>query len=124
MIRPAICLASLLIVTSGYSQIRVTKLVLEPKEKFVIEKSDILVVDTLVMLDSSSIILNISKKDNFIHAKQVIVGRNCSIIGHGLNGESGLAGERGVTSRAPCRRGLPGANAKEGGLGQDATNLS
>jgi hypothetical protein len=106
------------------SQIRLNKLVLAPNEKFVIEKSDILVVDTLVMGDSSSIILNLSKKDNFIHAKEVVVGKNCSIIGRGLNGRPGNTGEKGITARAPCRRGLPGANAAGGVVGQNATNLS
>ncbi|MBI1770065.1 MAG: hypothetical protein HY015_02360 [Bacteroidetes bacterium] len=111
-------------VSTGYSQIRVTKLVLDPGEKFVIEKSDILVVDTLVMQDSSSILLNLSKKDNFIHAKEVLIGMNCSIIGHGANGKSGSAGQKGNTSRTPCRSGFPGSNANEGIAGQNAANLS
>lgn len=124
MIRALIILHLLFFVASSYSQIRVTKLVLEPKEKFVLEKSDILVVDTLIMRDSSSIVLNLSKKDNFIHAKEVIVGASCTIIGHGNNGNSGAPGERGITARAPCRRGLPGANASEGAVGRDGVNLS
>jgi hypothetical protein len=110
--------------TLGYSQIRLTKLVIEHNEKFVIEKSDILVVDTLVMRDSSSIILNLSKKENFIHAKEVVIGSGCLIIGHGINGKPGISGEAGITARAPCRRGLPGSNATEGILGQDGVNLS
>lgn len=124
MIRVLFVLLFLVAATCTYAQIRVTKLILEPKEKFVIEKSDILVVDTLVMLDSSSIVLNLSKKDNFIHAKEVIVGAGCAIIGHGLNGSRGIPGDRGITARAPCRRGLPGGNATEGGMGQDGINLS
>lgn len=124
MSRVLVVLLFIFLISPCYSQIRVTKLVLEPKEKFVVEKSDILVVDTLIMLDSSSIILNLSKKDNFIHAKQVIVGTNCSIIGHGANGGRGTSGERGITARAPCRRGLPGANASEGAVGNDGVNLS
>jgi len=124
MIRAVIVLLSFGFVTSAYSQIRVTKLVLRPKEQFVIQNSDILVADTLVMLDSSSIVLNLSKKDNFIHAKDVIVGAGCSIIGHGANGLRGAPGERGLTARGPCRRGLPGGNALDGGTGQDGINLS
>lgn len=106
------------------AQIRLDKLVLARHEKFVIEKSDILVVDTLLMSDSSSIILNLSKKDNFIHAKEVVVGANCSIIGRGADGRSGSTGIKGITAQAPCRRGLPGAAAGDGALGQDAINLS
>lgn len=124
MMRAVISLIFVFSAVLSRSQIRLNKLVLAPKEKFVIEKSDILVVDTLVMRDSSSIILNISKKDNFIHAKEVVVGTNCSIIGRGLNGRTGSAGEKGITARAPCRRGLPGANAADGVVGQNATNLS
>lgn len=124
MLRSAPILFFVLLITTGYSQIRVTKLVLERKEKFVIENSDILVVDTLVMLDSSSIFLNLSKRDNFIHAKQVVAGVGCSIFGHGANGNPGTSGDRGITARAPCRRGLPGGNAAEGGNGQDGINLS
>lgn len=106
------------------AQIRITKLVLDPGEKFMMEKSDILVVDTLIMQDSSSIILNLNKKDNFIHAKEVIVGDHCSILGHGVNGKPGSPGEEGVTSRVPCRSGTSGGNAISGIPGQDATNLS
>jgi hypothetical protein len=49
---------------------------------------------------------------------------NCSIIGHGINGNRGTSGESGITSRAPCRRGLPGSNATAGAQGQGGTNLS
>lgn len=124
MNRALIFLLLFFLVSSTYSQIRVGKLILKPKEKFVIENSDILVADTLVMLDSSTIVLNLSKKDNFIHAKEVIVGTNCTIIGHGLNGDPGTPGERGITARAPCRRGLSGANASDGTIGRDGVNLS
>jgi len=48
----------------------------------------------------------------------------CSIFGHGANGSPGNRGERGITARAPCRRGFPGANATDGGNGQDGINLS
>lgn len=124
MLRALATFVFVFIILSGYSQLRVTKLVLDPGEKFDIEKSDILVVDTLVMLDSSSILLNLSKRDNFIHAKEVVIGANCSIIGHGANGKSGSAGLNGNTSRTPCRSGFPGSNATAGIGGQNAVNLS
>lgn len=88
------------------------------------EKSDIIVVDTLIMKDSSSIILNMGKTNNFIHAKEVWVGKNCSIIGQGANGNAGNAGANGLISRSPCRSGAPGSNAAIGLQGQKATNLS
>jgi len=88
------------------------------------EKSDIIVVDTLIMKDSSSIFLNMTKTNNFIHAKQVWVGKNCSIIGHGVNGEAGKAGADGLVGRSPCRSGAPGLNASIGSKGQNATNVA
>src|SRR5258708_5051623 len=124
MLRALITFVLAFSLCAGYSQLRVTKLVLDPGEKFDIEKSDILVVDTLVMQDSSSILLNLSKKDNFIHAKEVLIGSNCSIIGHGANGKAGSPGQIGTTLRAPCRSGQPGTNASAGIAGQNAVNLS
>lgn len=119
--------ASLILLTitfSGKSQIRLAKLVLEPKEKYAIRATDILVVDTLIMRDSSSIILNPLKKDNFIHAKFIVIGNGCLIIGHGKNGTRGNAGENGLTQSAPCRNGLPGKDALAGEPGKDASNIS
>jgi len=106
------------------AQIRLNKLVIEAKEKYQILGSDIIVVDTLVMNDSSSIILNSSKQDNFIHAKIASFGRGCTVYGHGVNGTSGKQGENGVTQSAPCRNGAPGKNASAGERGKDAVNLS
>ncbi len=97
---------------------------IEEKEKYEILGTDIIVTDTLVMYDSSSIILNSTKQDNFIHAKIALFGKGCIIYGHGLNGTSGKKGENGLTQSAPCRNGLPGKNASPGERGRDAINLS
>lgn len=88
------------------------------------EKSDIIVVDTLIMKDSSSIFLNMSKTNNFIHAKEAVIGKNCSIIGQGANGKTGAAGVDGLQGRSPCRGGANGLNATVGSQGQNATNVS
>src|ERR1041385_2301806 len=114
MIRALIIVVTLFTACDSYAQIRLTKLVLEPKEKFIMEKSDIIVVDTLIMKDSSTIFLNMSKANNFIHAKQAWVGKNCTIMGHGANGEAGSPGADGLVGRSPCRSGAPGANASIG----------
>jgi hypothetical protein len=108
----------------SWSQIRLTKLVLEPKEKYSILGSDILVADTLVMRDSSIILLNPIKKDKFIHIKVMLVGIGCLIKGHGKNGTNGKPGEDGLTQPAPCRDGLPGKDGHSGEPGKDAINLS
>jgi len=124
MSRVVFTLSFCLFVSTCSAQIRLSKLVIEAKEKYQILGSDIIVVDTLVMNDSSSIILNSSKVDNFIHAKIASFGYGCSIYGHGINGASGKQGENGATQSAPCRSGAPGKNAFTGERGKDAINLS
>ncbi len=109
---------------ASWSQIRLSKLIIETKEHYSILSTDILVVDTLVMRDSSSIILNPTKKENFIHAKVAIIGQDCSIIGHGKNGQKGLNGENGTTQSAPCRNGAQGFDAYLGEHGKEGLNLS
>ncbi len=49
------------LITISSAQIRLNKLVIEAKEKYQILGTDIIVADTLVMNDSSSIILNLIK---------------------------------------------------------------
>ncbi|MBS1682276.1 MAG: hypothetical protein JST48_11235 [Bacteroidetes bacterium] len=100
------------------------KLVVEKNKSFQIEKTDILVVDTLVMQDSSSLQLNMQKVDNFIHAKETFIGRGCTILGGGKNGDKGNSGKSAAAQTAPCRNGDVGSAGKLGGHGQRATNLS
>lgn len=106
-----------------FSQIRMTSLSLKQKEVFEIQGTDILVVDTLIMRDSSRIILNSSKKDNFIHAKVTIVGVGCKIIGKGSSGRTGKPGKKGISLTAPCRSGTEGDNGTDGTHGKDGVNL-
>jgi hypothetical protein len=125
MCRPGLlALLILLSVSTAWGQIRLDKLVLSPKEKYQIVNSDIIVVDTLVMDDSSSIVLNSLKKDNFIHSKISSIGKGCSIIGRGKNGASGKNGDQGTTQSSPCRNGASGKNASAGERGGDGVNFS
>jgi len=117
-------LSFFLFVSFSWAQIRLNKLVIEAKEKYQILGTDIIVVDTLVMNDSSSIILNSSKQDNFIHAKIASIGKGCTIYGHGMDRISGKQGENGITQSSPCRNGSPGKNGSPGERGRDAINLS
>jgi len=119
-----ITLSFLLFTSFSWAQIRLSKLIIEPKEKYQILGTDIIVVDTLVMQDSSSIFLNSSKQDNFIHSKIASFGKGCAIYGGGINGTSGKTGENGITQSAPCRNGQPGKDATAGERGKDAINLS
>ena len=110
--------------SSGFSQIRMTSLSLKPKEVFEIQGTDILVVDTLIMRDSSRILLNLSKKENFIHAKIVVTGKGCQIIGKGKSGRVGKSGNKGTSFSAPCRSGTDGEDGTSGTPGKDGVNLS
>ncbi|HMR55732.1 MAG TPA: hypothetical protein PKC10_00350, partial [Cyclobacteriaceae bacterium] len=82
-----VCGLLLSIISVGVSaQIRLDKLVLKAGQQFTIEGSDILVVDTLIMGDSSRIILNKAKTDDYIHARIARIGKGCMIEGNGKRG--------------------------------------
>jgi len=101
------------------AQVRRGKLLIKAKETYVLTESDILVADTLIMMDSSTLVLNKLKRDNFIHAKLVIIGNHCTIDGRGVNGKPGKDGKPGLTPSGPCLDGSPG---KDGSRGLDGTH--
>lgn len=105
------------------AQIRLEKLVLKPGEKFLIEGTDILVVDTLVMGDSSHIILNRAKADDYIHARIARIGTGCTIEGSGKRGTDGANGAAGADQLSPCRQANPGADGSDGMPGETGSNL-
>lgn len=98
------------------AQVRVEKLVVGPGETFRINNSDILVADTLVMLDSSRIVLNKLRPENYLRARVAIVGNRCMIDGRGPQAKAGRTGAAGSTAPGPCRNGTNGAS---GGRGLD-----
>jgi hypothetical protein len=110
---------SLLLATIASSaQVRVSKLVIASRDTFELKNSDILVADTLVMMDSSTLILNKLKRENYIRAQVVVIGNHCVIDGKGLNGQTGKDGNPGTTPFGPCTNGSTGRN---GGRGLDGT---
>lgn len=109
---------------TGFSQVRLSRLELKRGEKYQIVNNDILVVDTLIMRDSSSILLNVGKAENFIHAKRLIAGDHCSIVAKVASGKTGKTGEAGANQQAPCRNGANGKKAFDGEPGKDGINLS
>jgi len=123
MVRFVCCFLFLSLCFSATGQIRLTKLSLKEGEKYLIQASDILVVDTLVMADSSQVVLNMDKKDNFIHAKIAIIGIGCSINGGGVKGTDGTKGIHGVDQLSPCRSGGPGQDGTQGLDGNNGNNL-
>jgi hypothetical protein len=104
-------------------QVRVSKLVIKPKEIFELGQTDILVADTLVMMDSSRMVLNRLKAENYIRAKVAIFGNACVIDGSGLNGKSGRKGKDGETPIGPCKDGSDGRPGAKGLDGVHAVNL-
>jgi hypothetical protein len=100
------------------AQIRVGTLIIKKNEVFNLGQSDILVADTLIMMDSSRLVLNKLKKENYIRARWAVFGRNCVIDGKGIDGKAGRNGKNGDTPTMPCSSGQPGRN---GGKGLDGT---
>lgn len=103
----------------SYAQVRVEKLVIRKGETYSIAPSDILVADTLVMMDSSTIRLNGLKDENFIRVNVAIIGDACVIDGTGIKGNAGLNGRGGISAYGPCQSGAPG---RKGGRGLDGSS--
>jgi hypothetical protein len=119
MIRASV-LFLLLLPTWLAAQVRLSKLVIKSHEVYELKNSDILIVDTLVMMDSSVLLLNKLKRENFIHARRIIFYRGCLIDGKGVHGLIGRNGRKGTTSTAPCSNGnagLKGTDGTNGGVG-------
>lgn len=114
-----LCIFSL----ASQAQIRVSKLVIRPHETFTLDSTDILVTDSLVMMDSSRLRLNGLKAENFIRTHVAIFGNHCVIDGRGVNGKGGTDGTPGLTPIGPCRDGVPGRNGLRGLSGGPGINL-
>ncbi len=105
------------------AQVRVSKLVIRPHEVYTMDSTDILVADSLIMMDSSTIRLNGLKSENFIRTNVAIFGNHCVIDGRGINGKRGVDGAHGQTPAGPCRDGSSGRNGLRGLSGGAGTNL-
>jgi hypothetical protein len=110
--------------TIGFAQLHLDFLNLKSKEVYQIVDSDILVVDSLIMGDSSAILLDPTKSESFLHIKWMQIGNACSIIGRGKNGTKGKDGAKGKNGSGPCASGYPGANGTVGSSGRHGANLS
>ena len=105
------------------AQVRVGRLVVHPHETFYLDSTDILVADSLIMMDSSRIKLNGLKAENFIRTNVAVFGKNCIIDGRGVPGKKGIDGTAGLTPIGPCRDGVPGRNGLRGLSGGSGINL-
>jgi hypothetical protein len=104
------------------AQVRVSKLEIGKNEEYTLSHSDILVADTLIMMDSSRLNLNKLKYENYIRAQVVIIGNHCVIDGKGIDGRDGRNGRPGDTPFGPCKdgeNGRDGSNGLDGGPGID-----
>jgi hypothetical protein len=109
----------MLVFSLGQAQIHVGKLVIKASQEYSFNESDIVVADTLVMEDSSRIVLNRLKKENYLHSKVAIIGNNCAIVGSGIDGKPGRSGRPGNSFIGPCKDGTDGT---PGGRGLDGTS--
>lgn len=105
------------------AQVRVGTLIIKSNETYELTNSDILVADTLIMQDSSTLVLNKLKKENFIRAKVAIFGNGCLIDGRGIDGQQGRDGSSGSTPFGPCTDGTPGRGGTRGLDGTPGINL-
>ena len=78
MRKVSIIILSILFVAPVFCQVRVSRLIIKPKEVYNLGQSDILVADTLIMMDSSKIVLNKLKRENYIRAQVAIFGNACA----------------------------------------------
>ena len=121
--RKCIIFLLLFLAQNAFAQLRYDKLVIKSGETFSLEKSDILVADTLIMEDGSKIILNALKRENYIHTKKLVVGNNCVIEGRGTNGSAGRNGRVGSSPQGPCMNGGNGSDATRGLDGGQGNHL-
>jgi hypothetical protein len=106
-----------------HAQIRINKLVVAKGETYAIVGSDILVADTLVMQDSSRIVLNSLRTENFIRVTVALFGNNCVIDGNGVNGKAAPKGNPGQSPIGPCQNATAGRNGPRGLDGTSGINL-
>lgn len=104
-------------------QIRMTTLVVKPKEVYEMKGTDILVLDTLILMDSAVLVLNKLKTENFIHAKKLVFHQGSMIDGRGVRGIAGRNGRPGSSSSAPCSNGGAGNQGTEGTNGGNGLHL-
>lgn len=124
MKRACVVIFGLLMAMGATGQIRLNTLRIKAKQVYEIKETDILVVDSLIMEDSSRLILNHLKAENFIHAKAAVFYRGCVIDGKGVRGIPGRKGRAGYSPPGPCTDGKPGLMGSNGTNGGKGINLS
>jgi hypothetical protein len=104
-------------------QIRSSTFIVKKGTSFELSTSDIIVADSLIMEDSSRLILNKQKSENYIRAKVAVFGNNVRIDGKGIGGLTGNKGTAGKTPMGPCYIGYSGNAGARGTNGAAGVNL-
>jgi hypothetical protein len=113
-----------LLPVTAYPQIRYSRLEIKTGEVFSLgPQSDILVADTLILHDSSTIQLNVLRPENIIRANLIVVQGTSWINGRGRDGASGRSGRPGADGFGPCADGNDGAPGQNGLSGTPGINL-
>jgi len=109
----------LMIMYSKISSAQTHPSVLEIAKNGVYEmKEDTLVVDELILRDSSKLVLNKNGKSIFLKARRISVGSACSIIGNGEPGLTGIYGKNADQPKGACSNGLVGEIGMQGKDGE------
>lgn len=108
----------------AFGQIRLDKLSLKTGERYEVRASDILVIDTLIMGDSSRIAFQNDKNQNFIHCKVAIIGKGAVIQAEGKAGARGENGRNGQNGNGPCSNGTNATSGKAGQPGSHGSSIS
>ena len=93
-----------------------------PKNGIFSIPGDTLVIDELIMLDSSKIILSKSSR-SYIKVRRMSVGQGCMIVGNGLPGIQGKNGKDAVHPMGLCKSGLAGEAGKPGPDGEQGRDF-
>lgn len=107
-----------------FGQVRLDKLSLKRGEQYEVRVSDILVIDTLVMGDSSRIVFRNDKDQNFIHCKVALIGKGAVIHAEGKAGARGENGRNGQNGNGPCSNGTHATSGTAGEPGGHGSSIS
>jgi hypothetical protein len=117
LIMAALLIAFIFIVRFSSAQIHQHTLTISKNQTFEMPE-DTLVVDELIMHDSSTLVLNRASSGSFIKAKQISIASNCKIMGNGVAGTTGKRGKDAEQPSGACKSGTPGEAGTNGGDGE------
>ncbi len=92
------------------------------KNKTIQIDRDSLILDELILKDSSKLVL--TKPVNYIKAHRIVVGTGSQIIGIGLSGANGKNGKPAPTPTGLCKPGVNGESGNSGSEGEPGKDLT